>query len=92
VVAGVVALLCVGYPVVVTAVLAYTSFTGCFISCGTPRPGVGLVWSAVAALLLFLPLALGLAVAGVRSRRAWWTSAAVVLLVAATWDLLAVFA
>jgi hypothetical protein len=89
---GLVLLACVGYPVVMAGVLAYASFTGCFIECTSPDPGVGLVWSAVAAVALALSLGVGMAVAGVRSRAAWLGAAAVVLLAVAGWDLLAVAA
>ena len=75
-----------------TGLVAYASFTGCFISCSEPEPGAGLVWSAVAAVLLALPLALGLSTAGVRSRAAWWSAAALVLLAVGGWDLAAVLA
>ena len=87
---GLVLLACVGYPVVWAGVFAYASFTGCFIDCTSPDPGAGLFWSAVAAAALALPLAVGMAVAGVRSRVAWLGAAAVVLLAVAGWDLLAV--
>jgi hypothetical protein len=87
---GLVLLGLLAYPIGVLGLFAYSSFTGCFISCTTPEPGTGLLWSAVAALLLALPVALGLATAGVRSRAAWWTAAALVLLVVGGWDLAAV--
>jgi hypothetical protein len=76
----------------VLGLFAYASFTGCFLSCTMPEPGTGLVWSAVAVVLLALPVALGLATAGVRSRAAWWSAAVLVLLVVGGWDLAAVLA
>jgi hypothetical protein len=88
----VVLLLVFGYPIVATGLLAYTSFTGCFISCDDPEPGIGLVWSALTAVLLAIPDAAGLAVAGVRSRAAWLWSLAAILATVAAWDLLAVLA
>ncbi|NYJ06473.1 hypothetical protein [Petropleomorpha daqingensis] len=43
-------------------------------------------------MLLALPVAAGLLTAGVRSRAAWWSAAALVLLAVGGWDLLAVLA
>jgi hypothetical protein len=80
------------YPIGVVGLLAYASFSGCFISCTAPSPGAGLVWSALAGVLLALPPALGMATAGVRSRAAWWSAAALVLLAVGGWDLAAVAA
>ena len=80
------------YPIAVTGLFAYAGFTGCFISCTTPEPGTGLLWSAIAAVLLAIPLAVGMVTAGVRSRAAWWSAAGLVLLAVGTWDLLAVAA
>jgi hypothetical protein len=80
------------YPIGVTGLFAYAGFTGCFISCSAPEPGTGLLWSAVAAVLLALPLALGMATAGVRSPAAWWSASALVLLAVAGRDLVAVLA
>ena len=64
--------------------LARINFTGCFNVCAEPSPAVGLAWSAVSALLLAAPFALGMAIAGVRSRPAW-VSVAVVLLAVLAW-------
>jgi hypothetical protein len=89
---GFVTLLVVGYPVVAVGLVAYTSFTGCFISCGEPQPGRGLLWSALAAVLLAVPVAAGLAVAGVRSRAAWLCSLGAVVAAVAGWALLAALA
>jgi hypothetical protein len=44
----------------------------------------------VAGVLLALPITLGLLTAGVRSRTAWWSAAALVVLAVAGWDLAAV--
>jgi len=92
VVAGLGLLALLAYPIGVLGLLAYSAFTGCFLSCGTPQPGTALVWSAIAAVLLALPLAVGLSIAAARSRRAWWSAAAMVLVVVAGWDLTAVLA
>jgi len=89
---GLVLLAALAYPLGVLGLFAYASFSGCFIDCGDPEPGVGLGWSAVAAVVLALPFAAALAVAGVRSRTAWWSAGAVVLLAVTTWDVLAVLA
>jgi hypothetical protein len=92
VVAGLGLLALLAYPIGVLGLLAYSAFTGCFLSCSTPQPGTGLVWSAIAVVLLALPLAVGMSIAGARSRRAWWSAAALVLVVVAGWDLAAVLA
>ena len=85
---GLVALAVVGYPVVITALLANVSFTGCFLECSAPQPGRGIVWSVVTALLLAVPVFLGLAVARVRSRAARLSAGAAVLAVVAAWAVL----
>ena len=77
------------HPIGVVGLLAYASFSGCFISCTAPSPGSGLVWSALAGVLLAVPPALGMATAGVRSRAAWWTAGTLVLLAVGGWDLAA---
>ena len=69
-----------------TLTLARINFTGCFTVCAEPQPAVGFAWSAVSALLLAAPFALGMAIAGVRSRPAW-LSVAVVLLAVLGWAL-----
>jgi hypothetical protein len=81
VVAGLVALALLGYPILVTAMLAYVSFSGCFIDCGAPQPGRGVAWSVLTALLLAAPACLGLAVAGARRRGAWLTAGGAVVAV-----------
>src|SRR5690242_18900272 len=86
--AGLAALLVLGYPIVVTALLAYFSFSGCFLECSAPQPGRGIVWSVLTALLLAMPVYLGLSVARVRSRGARLTAGAVVGLVVGGWDVL----
>ena len=91
-VAGLGLLALLAYPIGVLGLLAYSAFTGCFLSCSAPQPGTGLVWSAIAAVLLALPLAVGMSIAGARSRRAWSSAAALVLVVVAGWDLAAVLA
>ena len=86
--AGIVALAVLGYPIVVTALLATFSFSGCFLECSTPSPGRGIAWSVLTALLLALPVYLGLSVARVRSRRARLTAGAAILAVVAAWAVL----
>jgi hypothetical protein len=86
--AGIAALLVLGYPIVVTALLANFSFTGCFLECSEPRPGQGIAWSIVTALLLAAPVFLGLAVARVRSRAARVSAGAAVLVVVTAWAVL----
>jgi hypothetical protein len=89
---GLVLLVLLVYPIGVTAMFAYTSFTGCFLGCSAPEPGSGVVWSVVAGVLLAIPPTLGLVTAGLRSRAAWWSMTAVVLVAVAAWDLAAVAA
>jgi hypothetical protein len=83
---------CLGYPLIAVALFAYSSFSGCFISCSAPSPGAGLLWSAFTAVLLLAPIAVGLAVAGARSRRVWFGALVVVLVAVTVWDVLAVLA
>ena len=87
---GVVLLALLAYPLGVLGLFAYSSFTGCFLECSTPEPGSGVLWSGFAALVMAIPLALGMVVAGVRSRAAWLAAGAVVLVVVVGWDVLAV--
>jgi drug/metabolite transporter superfamily protein YnfA len=87
---GIVALLVLGYPILVTALLATFSFTGCFLECSARQPGRGVAWSAVTALLLAVPVGLGLAVARVRSRAAWLAAGGVVVVVVLGWAVLSV--
>jgi hypothetical protein len=80
------------YPIGVAGLFAYAGFTGCFLSCSAPEPGTGLLWSAVGAVLLALPLVLGMTAAGVRSLAGWWCAAAFVVLAVVGWDLTTVAA
>jgi hypothetical protein len=86
--AGAVGLLVFGYPILMTALLANVSFSGCFLECTAPRPGQGVAWSAATALLLALPVWLGLSVARVRSRGARLGAGAAVVAVVAGWAVL----
>jgi len=85
---GITALLALGYPVFVTALLANFSFTGCFLECSAPHPGQGVVWSVVTALLLAVPVFLGLSIARVRSLVARLSAAAAIVAVVAAWAVL----
>jgi hypothetical protein len=87
---GIVALLVLGYPMVITALLASFSFSGCFLECSAPQPGRGVAWSVVTAVLLAVPVCLGLAVARVRRRAAWLSAGGVVAAVVLGWALLTV--
>lgn len=40
---GLLALLVLGYPILVTALLANFSFSGCFLGCRVPQPGRGVL-------------------------------------------------
>lgn len=64
---GVVVLALVAVPAFWTAVLAYSAFTGCFLECTGPQPGVGLLWAGTTAALLGLPVVAAAPV--VRARR-----------------------
>ena len=92
VVAGLVTLVLLGYPILATALLTYSSFSGCFLECSEPQPGRGVVWSLLTAALLAVPVFLGLAVGGVRSRRARLSWGALVLLAVAAWAVLSLIA
>jgi hypothetical protein len=87
---GLLGLLLLGYPILVTALLASASFSGCFLECGLPQPGRGVAWSLVTALLLAVPVALGLAVARVRSRAGWLSAGGVVAVAVLGWGALSV--
>ncbi|TFV47523.1 hypothetical protein [Blastococcus sp. TF02A-35] len=78
--------LVVAYPLAWVASTAHAAFSGCWSSCGgASRPGSGLAWSAVAAVLLAVPIAVGLDVARVRSWAAWVTGAVVVVAATGAW-------
>ena len=85
---GVVALLVLGYPILVTGLLAHASFSGCFLECRLPQPGRGIAWSVVTAVLLAVPIALGLSVARVRSRAGWLSAGGVVVAAVLAWGVL----
>jgi hypothetical protein len=89
---GIVALAVLGYPILVTALLANVSFTGCFLECSPPQPGRGVAWSLVTAVLLAPPVYLGLSVARVRTPRARLVAGAAILVVVAAWGVLSVLA
>ena len=59
----------VAVPAFWTGVFAYASFSGCFLECGEPDPGAGLVWSGLTLLLLAFPVTVGLLVGGAGGRR-----------------------
>lgn len=67
--AGAVTLAVVAVPAFWTGFFALASFTGCSLECHEPEVGVGLLWAAVTALLLALPIAVGLVVSGARRSR-----------------------
>jgi hypothetical protein len=48
----------VGWPVFILFVAAVIAFTGCFIECGDPAPGYGLVASLAVLALVALPFGL----------------------------------
>ena len=59
----------VAVPAGWSAYFALVSFTGCFIECGEPEPGTGVLWGSLAMFLLALPVLTGLVVARVPLRR-----------------------
>jgi hypothetical protein len=61
----------VAIPAGWSAYFSLVSFTGCFIECTEPAPGVAAMWASMAILLLALPIATGLIVARVPLRRGW---------------------
>ena len=69
---------------------SWGSFRGCLMACPIePRPGAGIAWATVGALLLAIPIITGMRVARVKSRSAWAAAVALVpvLLAAQTWML-----
>ena len=69
---------------------SWGSFRGCLMACPIePRPGAGIAWAIISALLLAIPIFTGLRVARVKSRRAWAAAVALVpvLLAANAWML-----
>ena len=52
-----------------SAYFALVSFTGCFIECGEPDTGTGVLWGSLALFFLGLPVLTGLVVARVPLRR-----------------------
>lgn len=87
--AGLVALAAFALPIAWTGLAVYASLTGCFIECSAPEHDDGFVYAGLAALLLFAPFAIGMTVAGVRSRAAWWSTAALCAVVVGGWVSLA---
>lgn len=69
--AGLATLAVVAVPAFWSAAFAMWSFSGCFLECRDPEPAVGLLWAAAALALLAVPVLVGTAVAGVRSRWGW---------------------
>lgn len=70
VLAGLSLLVLVAVPAAWFAYFALVSFTGCFIECGPPDVGTGVLWGSLALFLLALPVLIGLIVARVPLRRA----------------------
>ena len=67
---------------------SWGSFNGCLMACPIePRPGAGIAWAIVSALLLAIPIITGMRVARVKSWSAWATAVALVpvLLAAQAW-------
>jgi hypothetical protein len=69
VLAGLGVLLLVAVPAGWSAYFALVSFTGCFIECGEPDTGTGVLWGSLALFFLGLPVLTGLVVARVPLRR-----------------------
>jgi hypothetical protein len=66
---GVLALVAV--PAGSIAFAALVSFSGCFIECSGPKPMVGVLYAAIALLLLAVPLVAGLVTARVLTALGW---------------------
>ncbi|HEU4543188.1 MAG TPA: hypothetical protein VFR23_18810 [Jiangellaceae bacterium] len=69
VLAGLGAFVLVAIPAGWSAYFALVSFTGCFIECGKPEVGTGVLWGSLATFLLAVPVITGLVVARVPLRR-----------------------
>ena len=69
VLAGLGVLVLVAVPAGWSAYFALVSFTGCFIECGEPDTGTGVLWGSLALFFLGLPVLTGLVVARVPLRR-----------------------
>ncbi len=83
---GVVLMTLLAQPIAVAALISYAAFSGCLVDCADPPDvGGGLLWSAVTAVGLGVPVAVGMGVAGVRTLRAWLVAGAVVLAAVAAW-------
>lgn len=61
------------YPALFILLVTATSFSGCFLECTAPSPGIGILGIAVLAVMVATPLLIGLAVA--RRRRGLWIAA-----------------
>ncbi len=83
---GVVLTTLLAQPIAVAALFSYAALSGCLVDCADPPDvGGGLLWSAVTAVGLAIPVAIGMGVAGVRSRRAWLLAGGVVLAAVGAW-------
>jgi hypothetical protein len=81
--------LVVAYPLLWTSSLMHAAVGGCWISCGEPSPGDAYAWGFWTALLLGAPISVGLHAAGVRPRRTWMFTVALVALALLCWVLFA---
>ena len=92
VVLGMVLMTLLAQPIAVAALFSYAAFSGCAVDCADPPDaGGGLLWSAVTAVGLAIPVAAGLGVAGVRSRRGWLVAGGLVLAAVAAWAVVGLF-
>ena len=81
---GVLALVAV--PAGFVAFAALVSFSGCFIECSEAEPLVGVLYAAIAMLLLAIPLVAGLVTARVLTAPGWRIALTIVgLIVGLSW-------
>jgi hypothetical protein len=76
---GVLALVAV--PAGFTAFAALVSFSGCFIECSEPEPIVGVLYVAIALVLLAVPLVAGLVTARVLTALGWRIALAIAAII-----------
>lgn len=65
---GLLVLVVVAVPAGWTALLAYISFSGCFLECRETQPVRGIVWASITVALLACPVLAGLMTAKARRR------------------------
>jgi hypothetical protein len=74
-------LVLVAVPLGYIAFAALVSFSGCFIECSEPEPMVGVLYAAIALLLLAVPLVAGLVTARVLTAPGWRIALTIAVLI-----------